>query len=63
MEDGNTRQDRQIQLHVVMPYKLEAREHHQIRTYLDRGYRIVQLQRISDREVIVTLTDEPTPEA
>ncbi len=48
-----------IQLHLVMPYKLEAREQHQIKAYLDEGYRILQLQRITDREVIVTLTNEP----
>ena len=54
MDDQETTEDR-TQLHVVMPYKLEARNHPRIRSYLDRGYRIIQLQRISDREAIVTL--------
>jgi hypothetical protein len=44
-----------IQLHLVLAYKHEAREHPRIRERLERGYRIVQLQRVSDREVLVTL--------
>jgi hypothetical protein len=54
VDDREKLEDR-TQLHIVMPYKLEARNHPRIRSYLDRGYRIVQLQRISDREAIVTL--------
>ena len=53
-----------VQLHLVLPYKFQLREHHEIRGYLDRGYRVVQLQRITDREVIVTLADgSPSSEA
>ena len=48
-----------LQLHLVMPYKLEARDHPRIKPYLEEGYRIVQLQRISDREVLVTLAAGP----
>jgi len=44
-----------VQLHLVLPYKFEPRQHHKVRGYLDLGYRIVQLQRVSDREVVVTL--------
>jgi hypothetical protein len=44
-----------VQLHLVLPYKFEPREDHRVRGYLDRGYRIVQLQRLSDREALVTL--------
>jgi hypothetical protein len=44
-----------LQLHLTLPYRFEPREHPRIREYLGRGFRIVQLQRISDREVIVTL--------
>jgi hypothetical protein len=45
-----------IQLHLVLPYKFEPREDHRVRAYLERGYRIEQLQRLSDREALVTLT-------
>jgi len=44
-----------IQLHLVLPYKHEVGDHPQVRTLLDEGYRIAQLQRVSDREVVVTL--------
>jgi len=44
-----------LQLHLVLAYKFEPRQHPTIRGYLDRGYRIVGLQRVSDREVLVTL--------
>lgn len=47
--------DRRIQLHLVLPYKFEPRENHTVRDYLARGYRIEQLQRLSDREALVTL--------
>lgn len=46
-----------VQLHLVLPYRHQPRDDRRIRAYLDRGYRIVQLQRVSDREVIVTLAD------
>jgi len=44
-----------IQLHLVLAFKHEAREHPQIKEHLGRGYRIVQLQRVTDQEVLVTL--------
>ena len=44
-----------VQLHLVLPYKADPAQHNQIRAYLDRGYLIEQLQRISDREAVVTL--------
>ena len=46
---------RRIQLHLVLPYKFEPRENRRVRDYLARGYRIEQLQRLSDREALVTL--------
>ncbi len=45
-----------IQLHLVLPYKDEAASHPQIQAHLERGYRIEQLQRVTDREILVTLT-------
>jgi hypothetical protein len=54
MGTSSDRPDR-IQLHLVVPYKTEIRQDPKIRTYLGQGYRIVQLQRLTDREVITTL--------
>lgn len=54
-----------IQLQLALPYKRQPAEHHLVRAYLDRGYRVVHLQRISDRESLVTLAPsagaEPDP--
>ena len=50
----SARKDR-VQLHVVLPYKFQPTDAPQVKDLLDRGYRIEQLQRVSDREVIVTL--------
>ena len=44
-----------VQLHLVLPYKADPAQHNQIRAYLDRGYIIEELQRITDREAVVTL--------
>ncbi len=44
-----------IQLHLELPYKDEAATHPRIKAHLERGYRIEQLQRVTDREVLVTL--------
>lgn len=55
MEAGS--EPRHVQLHLVLPYKFEARDDRRVRDWLDRGYRIVHLQRITDREAIVTLTN------
>lgn len=55
-----------VQLHLVLPYKIEARRDPRVRDYLERGYRIETIQRVTDREVLVTLADrraeEVTPE-
>jgi hypothetical protein len=45
-----------VQLHLVLPYKIEIRRHERVRRYLEQGYRIEQLQRVSDREVIAVLS-------
>jgi len=44
-----------IQLHVSLAFKHEPEDHPRIRALLDRGYRISQLQRLTDQEVLVTL--------
>jgi hypothetical protein len=48
-----------IQLHLVLPFKFEPRENRRVRRYLEQGYRIEQFQRITDREAVVTLTNQP----
>lgn len=54
-----TRPADKIQLHLVLPYKFEPLDEPRIKKLLDDGYRIVQLQRVSDREAVVTLTNRP----
>ena len=53
-----------IQLHLVLPYKIEVRRDPQVQRWLSRGYRVEDTQRVTDRETLVTLTrrpwDEPT---
>lgn len=44
-----------FQLHLVLPYKLQPREDPRIERWLERGYRITQYQRVTDREALVTL--------
>ncbi len=56
--DRQERRER-IQLHLVLPYKFQPTDEPRVKKLLDRGYRIVQLQRLTDREVLVTLTDRP----
>ena len=51
-----------VQLHLVLPYKLEPMRDPHVRRYLDRGYRIEQFQRISDQEAVVTLRAGAAPQ-
>jgi len=44
-----------FQLHLVLAYKHEPRHDPNVRAWLERGYRVEQLQRLSDREVLITL--------
>ena len=48
-----------VQLQIELPYKQEARTHRVVFDYLERGYRITDLQRVTDREALVTLTRQP----
>lgn len=51
---------RRVQLHVPLAFKHEPAHDPRIRGYLDRGYRLEELQRLSDRDALVTLVrDEP----
>ena len=42
------------QLQFELPYNIEPREHRSIRKYLDQGWSISDLQRLSDREALIT---------
>ena len=44
-----------MQLHLILPFKLEARDHPRVRERLAQGYRLADLQRLTDREVLVVL--------
>jgi hypothetical protein len=44
-----------IQLHLTLPYKLEPGKHPRVARLLAEGYRVLQLQRLTDRDAIVTL--------
>ncbi len=52
-------QPSRVQLHLVLPYKFQPTDDAKVKQLLDVGYRIVQLQRVTDREVVVTLTNKP----
>jgi hypothetical protein len=42
------------QLQIEMPYNIEPREHRAVRKYLDQGWTISDLQRLTDREALIT---------
>ena len=54
-EKPDSQENGPVQLHLVLPYKFQPAEHPRIRGYLDRGWQIAELQRLTDREVLVTL--------
>jgi hypothetical protein len=62
MTEDRTPDDRpRVQLQLVLPYKAVPAEHPQVKAYLERGYHIEQLQRLTDREALVTVSlPEPT---
>lgn len=48
-----------VQLQFVLPYKQQAMDHPDIQRQLNQGFRIAQIQRVSDREVLVTFEGKP----
>jgi len=50
-----------LQLQLELPYKQEPHDDPRVRSYLEQGYRIVQLQRISDHEAVITFAIHPAP--
>jgi hypothetical protein len=45
---------KRLQLQLPLPYGREPRNDERIRRQLDLGWRIAQLQRLTDQEVLVT---------
>ena len=51
--------ERRIQLHLALPYKFDPWQHPRISRLLQQGYKVAQLQRLTDRDAIVTLERAP----
>ena len=45
---------RRMQLQLALPCRREPRDDERVRRQLDLGWRIAQLQRLSDQEVLIT---------
>jgi hypothetical protein len=52
---------RREQLLIDLQYKAAPADHPRVRRYLEKGYRVVELQRVSDGEAIVTVEAPPPP--
>jgi hypothetical protein len=52
---------RRIQVQFQFPYSREARDDERVRGYLDQGWRIAQLQRLSDQEAVITFEADLAP--
>jgi hypothetical protein len=52
---------RRIQVQFPLPYSREARDDERVRRYLDQGWRIAQLQRLSDQETVITFETDAAP--
>ena len=52
--DTSVAETRRLQLQFALPYGREAKDDERIRRQLDLGWRIAQMQRLSDQEVLVT---------
>jgi hypothetical protein len=50
-----------VQIQVDLSFKHEPRDHPGIRALLEQGYRIVDLQRLTDKEAAVTLAPGGPP--
>jgi hypothetical protein len=49
---------RRIQVQFHLPYSREAGDDELVRGYLDQKWRIVQLQRLSDQEAVITFESD-----
>lgn len=60
-ENAGMERSAPIQLQLELPYKQQPSEHPRVRAYLDRGYRLLHLQRLTDQESLVTLAPPGEP--
>lgn len=51
---------KRIQVQFPLPFSREARDDERVRGYLNRGWRIAQLQRLSDQEAVITFEADET---
>jgi hypothetical protein len=51
-----------VQMHLTLSFKKEPHEHPQIGALLEQGFRVDQFQRVTDKEVVVTLVRPETPQ-
>ena len=49
-----------VQMHLTLSFKKEPREHPRIGALLEQGFRVDQFQRVTDKEVVVTLVRPET---
>ncbi len=47
---------RPLQMLLVLPYKQRPADHPRVRAWLDRGWEVAEVQRVSDEEALVTLS-------
>lgn len=52
-----------IQIQLALPYKQQPAEHPRVRAFLDQGYRVVSVDRLNDREALITFEPAPAPAA
>ncbi len=50
-----------VQVHLGLTFKQQPAQHPQVKDYLARGFRIVNVQRVNDREALVTLSPPASP--
>jgi hypothetical protein len=52
-----------VQLHVSLPYKQEPKAHPKVSRLLAEGWKVAGLQRLTDRDALVTLERGPSDQA
>ena len=52
-----------LQLHIPLPYKQEPKADPKVSRLLSEGWRIARLQRLTDRDALVTLERAPSDQA
>jgi len=51
---------RRVQVQFPLPYTRDAGDDERVRAYLSQGWRIAQLQRLSDQEAVITFEIDAT---